>query len=207
MRRRAPCGARSNPQYATKAERRKYGPDIARGNTLSFLARIFGAKAGRDSYRPLYDAIVAVGRDPAWYREGQVPDTLDGRFDMIAAILALVLLRLEREGRETAKASALIAELFIEDMEGTVRQIGIGDLLVGKHVSKMMGALGGRLTAFRSAIEEGSGFDVAVRRNIFHDAPPSDEAAAFVGKRLERFSAALAQIPAERVLGGEVPKP
>ncbi len=64
---------------------------------MSFLQRIFG----KDRLRrldPLYLAVLARGRDPAWYREGGVPDTLDGRFDMMAAIMAIVLLRLEREG-------------------------------------------------------------------------------------------------------------
>jgi cytochrome b pre-mRNA-processing protein 3 len=65
---------------------------------VSFLTRIFGSGGDeRDAYRPLYNAVVAAGRDPAWYVEGEVPDTVDGRFDMIAAILALTLLRLEAD--------------------------------------------------------------------------------------------------------------
>ncbi|HWH18416.1 MAG TPA: ubiquinol-cytochrome C chaperone family protein [Allosphingosinicella sp.] len=174
---------------------------------MSFLSRIFGGRAERETYRPLYDRVVELGRNPAWYRDGQVPDTLDGRFDMVAAVLALVLLRLELEGEATSRASVLIAELFIEDMEGTVRQIGIGDLMVGKHVGRMMGALGGRLSAFRGAIETGEGFEAPVRRNVFHDAPPTEEAASFVSRRLERFWESLAQTPAASVLAGKVPQP
>jgi cytochrome b pre-mRNA-processing protein 3 len=174
---------------------------------VSFLSRIFRHKADRARYRPLYDAVVAAGRDPFWYREGKVPDTLDGRFDMIAALLALVLLRLEREGSETSAASALIAELFIDDMEGSIRQMGIGDLMVGKHVGRMMGALGGRLATFRSAIEAGAGFEAPVRRNIFHDAPPSGETAGFVAGRLGDFHKGLDELAADRILAGEVPHP
>ena len=60
---------------------------------MSLFQRIFGETKQRAPLQPLYAAVVGRGRDPSWYRDGQVPDTLDGRFDMIAAILSLVLLR------------------------------------------------------------------------------------------------------------------
>ena len=157
--------------------------------------------------RPLYDAVVAVGRDPVWYREGEVPDTLDGRFDMIAALMALLLLRLEAEGEGARAESVMLSELFIDDMEGSLRQIGIGDLMVGKHVGKMMSALGGRLAAFRAAIDGSGDFTGPVLRNIFHDAPPSEAAAALVAGRLGAFAARLRETPAARLLAGELPKP
>lgn len=174
---------------------------------VSFFSTIFGGKPDRASLKPLYGAVVTLGRDPAWYRAGGVPDTLDGRFDMIAAILSLVLLRMEREGERAAAASVELTEIFIDDMDGTVRQIGIGDLMVGKHVGRMVGALGGRLAAFRPAIEEGSGFEAAVRRNVFHDAPPPGEALRFVTARLERFQAALGDTPLDQILAGDIAQP
>lgn len=173
---------------------------------MSILTRIFGGKSDREAFRPLFAEVVAIGRDPAWYKEGGVPDTLDGRFDMIAAVLALVLLRLERDGSATAEASVLLTELFIDDMEGSVRQMGIGDLMVGKHVGRMIGALGGRLAAFREASAEGSGFEAAVRRNVFHEAPPSEAALGFVSRRLEAFSEALGRQSSAALLAGTVPR-
>ena len=173
---------------------------------MSLFSRIFRS-SDRTAYRPLYDRVVEIARDPAWYRDGEVPDTLDGRFDMIAAVLSLVLLRMERDPERTAEASVRLAEIFIDDMEGTVRQIGIGDLMVGKHVGKMMGALGGRLGAFRPATAAGKGFDEPVRRNIFHDAPPSEDAVAFVSRRLQLFHERLVAAPVERILAAEVPAP
>ena len=174
---------------------------------MSILTRIFGGKPERETFRPLYSEVVAIGRDPAWYREGNVPDTLDGRFDMIAAVLALVLLRLERDGPASAGASVLLTELFIDDMDGSIRQMGIGDLMVGKHVGRMMSALGGRLTAFREAMAAGTGFEAAVRRNVFHEASPSKAALRFLSSRLEKFSAALDRKPTAALLAGEVPRP
>ncbi len=171
---------------------------------MSLFQRIFGEKKQRAPLQPLFAAIVAKGREPAWYRDGRVPDTLDGRFDMIAAILSLVLLRLEQEGEAARDQTVLLTEIFIDDMDGTLRQLGIGDYVVGKHVGRMMSALGGRLTAFRAGREAGS-LEAAVTRNIFHEAPPTDAASAFVTGGLERFAAALDGLAAEAVLAGQLP--
>lgn len=173
---------------------------------LYFLTRMFGDQRDRTQYLPLYQAVVQAARDSFWYREGSVPDTIDGRFDMIAAVLALVLIRLEHEGAETKAASALLAELFIEDMDGSLRQLGIGDLMVGKHIGRMMGAVGGRIAAFRPAVEGDANFESVVRRNIFHDAPPTAGAVTVVSGRLEGFHRALAETPAKAVLHGDLPK-
>ena len=156
---------------------------------LSFLQRLFPDKKQRAALAPLYAAIVAEGRDPFWYREGKVPDTIDGRFDMVAAVTALVLIRLEAE--EAGRGpSVLLTETFIDDMDATLRQIGIGDYVVGKHVGRMMAALGGRIAAFRAGREAGS-LAAAARRNVFHDAPPSEAALDLVAGRLEGVAAGL----------------
>ncbi len=179
----------------------------SRGIQVSFLSRFFGGRQSRGEYRPLYEAIVNSARDPHWYLEGEVPDTIDGRFDMISAILALTLIRLEADQERTRTPSVLLAELFIDDMDGSIRQLGTGDLVVGKRIGKMMGAVGGRLGAFRSAIQEEGDFTGPVTRNIFHDAPPSPEAVAFVSSRLRSFYTNLEARPIDGILQGELPKP
>lgn len=171
----------------------------------SFWSRFARKPRDRDRLLPLYEAVVARARDPFWYRDGQVPDSVDGRFDMLAATMALVLIRLETEPGETAKHdSVMLTELFIADMDESLHQIGIGDYVVGKHVGRMMGALGGRLTAFRQASQERD-FAGAVRRNIFHEAPRSEETLQRVAARLERFDAALLAMPADAIVTGSLP--
>lgn len=172
---------------------------------MSLLQRIFGETRQRAALDPLYRAVVAAGRDPWWYQGGAVPDTLDGRFDMVAAVTALVLLRMETEGEPGREPARLLTEIFVDDMDGTLRQIGIGDYVVGKHVGRMMGALGGRLGAFRAADEAGETYDAAVRRNIFHEAPPNEEAVARVSGRLGGFAAALRQSTLADLVAGRVP--
>lgn len=171
---------------------------------MSLLQRIFGETRPRAALAPLYRALVAEGRDPVWYREGQVPDTMDGRFDMIAAVAALVLIRLEAGGEAERANATLLTEIFIDDMDATLRQLGIGDHLVGKHVGRMMAALGGRLAAFRAARADESDFATAVRRNVFHDAPPSDEAVALVASRLDALAARLDALPVAALLEGRL---
>jgi cytochrome b pre-mRNA-processing protein 3 len=171
---------------------------------LSFLSRIFGAPRDRLALRPLYDAVVARGRDPAWYRRGGVPDTLEGRFDMVAAVLAIVLLRLEREGA-AAGAATRLTELFIADMDATMRELGIGDPGIGKKVGKLLGALGGRLGSFREGLERDGDFEAAVARNVFRGAPATEDSLGFVSGRLRALHAALGEAELATVLAGQLP--
>jgi cytochrome b pre-mRNA-processing protein 3 len=172
---------------------------------LAFLSRLFGERRERATLRPLYDALVAEARDPAWYREGGVPDTLEGRFETVVAVLSLVLLRLEAEGERGRRESVLLTEIFIDDMDGTLRQIGIGDFVVGKHVGRLMGALGGRLGAFREALAGEAPLEPVVRRNLFRGAPADDAELSFVGERIRRLHQGLAAAPLEPLLAGKLP--
>ena len=122
---------------------------------LKAFRKWFSSADERSQVGPLYAAIIAEARLPHWYVEGGVADSIDGRFDMVNAVLALVLIRLEALGDEARVPSTLLAETFVNDMDGQLRELGIGDVVVGKHIGRMMGALGGRLGAYRL----GFGFD------------------------------------------------
>jgi cytochrome b pre-mRNA-processing protein 3 len=206
------AGRDMTPQYPRIAERRKYAPIAAELPDVSFFTRLFGDKRQRAALRPLYDAVVKAGRDPVWYRDGGVPDTMEGRFDLLSALVAIVLLRLESEGEGARHESVMLTELYVDDMDGTLRQLGIGDVVVGKHVGKMMGMLGGQLGALRTAFAAGSGDSgggagalvPAVRRNIFREAPPSEEAVEWVASRLADLQARLGAKPLPSLLAGEI---
>lgn len=170
---------------------------------MSILKRFF-REDDRDALLPLYNAIVAQGREPAWYRQGRVPDTLDGRFDMIAAVLVLVLLRLEEEGEPGRGPSVHLAELFVEDMDGQLRQMGIGDIVVGKHIGKMMSALGGRLTAYREAFGPGGDLGAALARNLYRGAAPADDALQFTEGRLRALDGAIRAVLVNEQLKGRL---
>ena len=169
---------------------------------MSFFSRLFGRREPRDALQPLYRSIVEHGRDPQWYTHGAVPDTQDGRFDMIAAMLAMVLLRLEQDGETFGPQSALLAELFVEDMDGQLRETGLGDPTLGKKMGKLMEAMGGRIGAYREALEDGDSAMVeAVRRNV---TLTHDTHAAAMASALRGLSERLAGRSKEQLLAGEI---
>lgn len=170
---------------------------------MSLFQRLFGPKSDpRDPYRPLYAATVERARTPVWYLDG-VPDTLDGRFDMLAALLSLVMIRLERD-EEGRQPSVHLAELFVDDMDGQLRQIGIGDMIVGKHIGRMMAALGGRLGAYRDAGMDADALRTALVRNLWQGEDPG-EAATLVARRMAAWAGALDAAATDAILGGTLP--
>jgi cytochrome b pre-mRNA-processing protein 3 len=135
---------------------------------MTFLSRLFAKHADpRERLRPLWHAIVGLSREPRWYAELGVADTVAGRFDMISSLTALALLRLESDPA-LARDGVALTELFVDDMDGQLRESGIGDVVVGKHVGRMMSVLGGRLGAYRDGLAQSddAALTDAVRRNV-----------------------------------------
>lgn len=171
---------------------------------MSFFSKIFSRDNPNAKMQPLYDAIVSEGRQLVWYEEAQVPDSLDGRFDMIAAIFSLVLIRLEKDD-DRGQELAWLTEIFISDMDGQLRQIGIGDMIVGKHVGRIMGALGGRVGAYRDALEQDADLREAIVRNIFRGEKPDDAALDILANRLTAYHAVLQNCSADAIVAGQLP--
>lgn len=158
----------------------------------------------REARRPLWDAVIAAARAPHWYAEGSVPDTLDGRFDMISLVMALVLHRID-DDPANALAGVQLTELFVSDMDGQMRQIGFGDMVVGKQVGRMMGALGGRLGAYR-APDGSDDLRAALVRNLWRGKTPVEAGLAHVMTEVAALRGALAAMPvAELVLADRLP--
>jgi cytochrome b pre-mRNA-processing protein 3 len=167
---------------------------------LGFFDRF---RRDRDVASPLYDAIVARARQPHWYVDGQVPDTLDGRFDMIAAVLAMLLLRLEDDSEGTI-LSVQLTERFVDDMDAQVRQIGFGDMVVGKHIGRMVSMLGGRLGAYREGLANGD-LNAALIRNLYRGAAPDPAGIAHVASKLTGLRQQLDAIPVATLAEGALP--
>ena len=149
----------------------------------------------------LWHDVVAIAREPEWYRDAQVADTIEGRFDMVSAVTALTMARLQDSG--DPRHGVELIELFITDMDGQLREEGVGDLMVGKHIGKLVSALGGRISAYREGLEsdDPAVLDEAVRRNVtlLDGASPGP-----VAKRLRGLWADLAATPMDQLLQGKV---
>jgi cytochrome b pre-mRNA-processing protein 3 len=158
-----------------------------------------------DDVQPLYLALVAEARRPAWYREGAVGDTLDGRFAVLASLVALAILRLEEGGEEAVRGSVALTENFIADMDAQMREEGFGDPSVGKQVRSMVGALASRVDRWRHARGGEVDWADAVRFSIYRDDPPALETAAtYSGEALRRFDEGLSGASDAAILAGQL---
>jgi cytochrome b pre-mRNA-processing protein 3 len=170
---------------------------------VTFLSRLLGKNNDdRAPVRPLWNWAVAEARAPEWYATCGIADSLPGRFDALTLVLAMVMLRMEREPALIGP-SALLAELFVEDMDGQLRQAGVGDLVVGKRIGKLMGALGGRIAALREGLsaDDAALAEVARRNATLGEGGDPAKIAA----RLRNLAGRLDGVAGEALLAGNVP--
>lgn len=153
----------------------------------------------------LYDAVVAEARRPAWYREGRVADTLDGRFAVLSSLAALAILRLEEGGEEAVRHSVALTESFIADMDAQMREAGFGDPSIGKQVRTMVGALASRVDWWRRAKSGELDWLDAARLSVYRDEPPEAEAAlTFASEALRRFDEGLGGVGDRDLIEGQI---
>lgn len=169
---------------------------------MSFLSKLLGTGPDpREAVRPLWHRVVELAREPSFYSDCNVSDTVGGRFDLITAVLCVMMVRVEAS--EMRAESALLAELFVEDMDGQLREFGVNDVVVGKRVGKLMSVLGGRLGAYRSALVEGDREKLvaAVTRNVtFSDGADEAVSAGCVADKLMALSQRLATFDDQQIL-------
>jgi cytochrome b pre-mRNA-processing protein 3 len=115
----------------------------------------------------LFDAITAAARQPHWYVEGEIPDTLDGRFRVLATLTALATVRLEAGEAQGNALSAALTERFVAVMEAEHRELGLGDPGLGRKVQKLVGSLAGRVELWRSAAAEANQWREAANRSLY----------------------------------------
>ncbi len=168
--------------------------------SLMAMLRPKGADAGA-----LYGAVVTEARRPAWYREGAVADTMDGRFAVLSSLAALTILRLEDGDEDAVRHSVALTESFISDMDAQMREEGFGDPSIGKQVRSMVGALASRVDQWRQAREGQVDWNEAVRFSIYRNSPPQAEAAlTFSTEALRRFNEGLNGIGDRELLEGRI---
>ena len=169
-----------------------------------FIGRLFGG--GADTHaavRPVWHRVVELARAPAWYRAGGIADSVTGRFDAITLVLALVMLRMEISC-DLAVPSVRLTELFVEDMDGQLRESGIGDLVVGKHIGRLLSVLGGRLGALRDAGGDTAALTGVLARNLTMNEGAVPGAAAAMAQAL---AGVLAGLDDAALMAGHIPLP
>lgn len=128
----------------------------------------------------VYSAIVAQSRREIFYVEWGVPDTLTGRFDMISLHAALVFRRLRSKESQTKAFAQDVFDCFFKDMDRSLREMGVGDLSVGKRIEKMGSLFYGMLNSINQALDSGeAGAVEAVLMRNFHDGERHPEVEKF----------------------------
>jgi cytochrome b pre-mRNA-processing protein 3 len=177
---------------------------------MSWFARLFRSEPQKAAAERLYAALVAQAREPAFYREGRVPDSLDGRFELVALHAFLLLRRLQTEGQAGAGlAQALFDRMFV-DMDESLREIGVGDLSVGKRVKAMAKAFYGRAAAYEAALADSvpATLEEALARNLYGTLPQrQDLPLAAMARYLRQAAAEIETQPATGLMEGHVSFP
>lgn len=170
---------------------------------MAIFQALFGDREGRRAAQEMYVRIVRQARNPDFYTECGVADSLDGRFDMIVLHLFLVLHRFPREEREHPHLRQLY-DTVIADMDSSLREIGVGDLSVPKKIKRMARAAMGRLEAYEAALGDvdAGAVRAALVRNVYRGESPAgpgpDRLAAYV-----RAAAAALEVQAvDEILQG-----
>jgi len=168
--------------------RQRYGKErLIRVAFFGLRRRNAHAEAGSR----LYSAAVAAARDPFLYRVLQVADTLDGRFDSLCLYVCLLIRCLQRQPEPGPALAQAVFDAMFRDMEANLREMGVGDLSVGRHVRSMWEALQGRAIAYARAIDAGdrAALEAAILRNVWRGAAAPGGAPAALA-RLARAQAA-----------------
>jgi cytochrome b pre-mRNA-processing protein 3 len=166
---------------------------------LRFLFPRLTAEPGRGEV--LFESVTVEARSPHWYVEGEVPDTLDGRFAILATVAALVLYRLERSGNN--EASVALTERFIEVMESEHRELGLGDPALGRTVRKLVGSLSRRVDLWRVAIHADQ-WDRATCDSVYASIEPDPAALGHTQSRLRQFWRRLQEVTDAEITEGRV---
>lgn len=169
--------------------------------------RLFQGRRESIAAAEFFSKIVAQARDPAFYRDLGVPDSLDGRFDMVALHVFLVMRRLKGQGAAAAKRSQRLYEVMIDDFEKSLMEMGVGDTGIGRRVKTMARGMAGRIQAYDRALADSDGrhLEVALDNNLYGTVPSVDPARlAAMAAYVRREAAALDAQPLEALLAGEI---
>jgi cytochrome b pre-mRNA-processing protein 3 len=164
-----------------------------------------------DAAHALYGILVAQARRPEFYTRLGVPDTMDGRFDMLVVHAALVLRRLAIGGVENpanrkspgARLAQELFDLMFKDMDRNLREMGVSDYKVGKEVKKMARAYYGRALSYETGFKDGT-LEKALTENIYraNDTDPETAQVTALANYMRREAVALNAVPEDRLLAG-----
>jgi cytochrome b pre-mRNA-processing protein 3 len=168
---------------------------------ISFSRR----KPVRDAAQLAYARVVGQARQPAFFADFGVPDTVDGRFELICLHAFLYLHRLKSERPRSEAVSQAFFDAMFTDMDRGLREMGTGDLSVGRHVKRMAQGFYGRIRAYQDGLEgDDAALGGALTRNLFGTLRESAGAIGAMTAYTRCAAAVLARQPAAELVAGNL---
>lgn len=132
------------------------------------LSTLFKKSGPPPAIHEIYRIIVEQARQPRFYTDYGVPDTVDGRFEMVTLHAFLVLRRLKGASESSSDTAQALFDLMFEDMDVSLREMGAGDMGVGKRVKAMVQAFYGRIASYEAGLAGEKGeLEDALARNVY----------------------------------------
>ena len=158
----------------------------------------FGWLGGRRQKAEMVDALyvkaVAQARQPVFYAEREVPDTLDGRFDMLVLHVFLLLHRLGADGKPMKRINQALFDLMFADMDRSLRELGVSDMRIGKKVKEMARAFYGRVDAYEPVLGDKPKLEEALTRNLYRGIEVRADSLSAMAHYIQSQVAALAAL-------------
>lgn len=165
---------------------------------MLFLKRLFHAPKFEAEGRALNRQIAARARHPILFTAQGVPDTIDGRFEMLCLHAYAVFHGLKGKGADADALAQAVYDAMFADLDGSLRELGAADLGVGKRIKAMTEALNGRIQAYDRDAE----LEQAIRRNVYGTVTPSEEQVRWMTRYLREVREALTRAPLQSILDG-----
>lgn len=169
-----------------------------------FLDRFFRPRVTLAMGQKLYAEVVAQARTPALYETFGVPDTVEGRFELYTAHVFLLLDRLRGQGSRASETSQALFDTYLSALDDALREMGVGDLSVGKKMRKLGEAFYGRVKSYEAAfaaLPQTDHLEALLGRTVY--AQGGAEHRAELAKYVLRQREALAGQPLDRLLEGK----
>ena len=201
-------GTREQEKVAWRIEDRACCPVANRHGNGSEPMTLFGLLGSRRHERAgfaLYTRSVEAARDPLYFERLGVPDTMDGRFDLIGLFAALTIRRLRLAGPPGPKLAQAVFDAMFADLDFTLREMGVGDLSVAKRMREMWEAFHGRALAYDAPLTQADHVALAeaLGRNVWRGAPPAGAADALARAVLVQ-DGTLATQPLTALAAGQI---
>jgi cytochrome b pre-mRNA-processing protein 3 len=169
------------------------------------MRSLFRRNPLKEAAERAYDAVVAQARRPEFFVSSGVPDTLDGRFELICLHAFLYLHRLKREPAPAGELGQMFFDAMFADFDRSLRELGTGDLSIGREVKKMAQSFYGRIQAYEQGLQDGdASLAAALSRNLFGTAPVAPGAVAVMSAYLRRQAVRLRGESRDELLRGRV---